>query len=117
MWDSQKKLKILYRATKLGKRPVEDGPPTPEARPKFKNKKESLKNPKKKLETGMIHHIEWSSRYIPSLTLSHVELQNSLRHHRFFVAIDCDETKVRFFNESPDINILTLFLEDDTPYN
>ena len=117
MWDSEKKLNILYRATKLGKRPVEDGPPTPEARPNFKHKKESPKNPEKKPKTGMIHHIEWSSRHIPLLTLSHAELQNSLRYHRFFVAIDRDQTKVRFFNESSDINMLTLFLEDETPYN
>ena len=117
MWVSKNKLNILYRATESGKRPVEDGPPTPDARPDFKNRKKTIKPKNKSEATGVIHHIEWSSRYIPLLTRSREELQVSLRHHRFFVAIDRNQTRVRFFKESVDINMLTLFLESNTPYN
>ena len=118
MWESQKRLNILYRAAESSKRPREEdeGVPTPEANPKFKSGGKQRKR-ETTIERGMIYHIECSSRRRPFLTLHREELDASLSHHRFFLAVNRQRTRVRFFNETADINMIFRFLNDDTPYN
>ena len=83
--------------------------------PKFTNRKK--KEIESTIETGMVYHIECSTRHLPQLTLNREELDTSLRHHRFFLAINREKTRIRFFSETTDINMLVIFLNNDTPYN
>ena len=122
MWYSQKKLEILFRSAAASSSSNNDEPPptppTPKHRP-FGKQQKTTDDTTVKNTGSKIYHIECTTRHFIVLSRNEDESRDTYIPIRFFVAINSNRTRVRFFKHPSNTIHYTLaqFLGNNTQYN